>query len=390
MTTNDKLNPTSIRSQCSTIISEVSNDLNVLLNNKNEIDSFVNDTEIESISFDQLKIQFDCYNPILDLMIDANNKLKDDCDTLQNSVGDEVLDGSVIIPNKNKYKKLAADMFAKGAHYATLAAVAVIPSLVALFSSLATFYNGLAAIYYALYLYWYGKEKKFDSIEASTCSLFDGINTLITEIIDTLNELINSYVLGQGYQPAVNSQTTVDEEDEIDVDLDTDNVIEFNAENIDTSSWKQADIDLLGRVSGFTGLTYYAVSHVSCPYASGGMSYETGIDCSGFVDDVYAQYGISVPRNTSDINALGNTDPANWTYVSLEDAVPGDIICFSGHVTIYLGDGIIVHASNPADYYGTPQANGTTRYGGIKMNDLNYYPDPILNIVHYTGEVDID
>ena len=67
-----------------------------------------------------------------------------------------------------------------------------------------------------------------------------------------------------------------------------------------------------------------------------------GADCSGFVQSVYANFGVSLPRTSYEQQNAG-------TEVSYADAQPGDLICYGGHVAIYMGNGQIVHASNSQD-----------------------------------------
>lgn len=82
----------------------------------------------------------------------------------------------------------------------------------------------------------------------------------------------------------------------------------------------------------------YACQFVGNPYVAGGTSLTNGADCSGFTYRVYADFGYSLPRTSSQQRSAG-------TEVSYSEAQPGDIICYSGHVGIYIGDGKIVHAS---------------------------------------------
>jgi uncharacterized protein YgiM (DUF1202 family) len=86
----------------------------------------------------------------------------------------------------------------------------------------------------------------------------------------------------------------------------------------------------------------YAVQFVGNPYVWGGESLRNGADCSGFVKSIYAAFGVSLPHSSSDLRSVGYG-------VRASEVQPGDIICYSGHVAIYMGDGKIVHASNKKD-----------------------------------------
>ena len=96
----------------------------------------------------------------------------------------------------------------------------------------------------------------------------------------------------------------------------------------------------------------FALQFVGNPYVWGGSSLTNGTDCSGFTMAVYSNFGVSLPHyDTSQRNygvAVG----------SLAEAAPGDLVCYNGHVGIYIGGGQIVHASNPRD--------------GIKVSNAGY------------------
>ena len=83
----------------------------------------------------------------------------------------------------------------------------------------------------------------------------------------------------------------------------------------------------------------YACQFIGNPYVWGGTSLTEGADCSGFVQSVFAHFGISLPRTTWDMENVG-------TPVSYDQAVAGDIILYDGHVGIYMGNGEIVNAIN--------------------------------------------
>lgn len=86
----------------------------------------------------------------------------------------------------------------------------------------------------------------------------------------------------------------------------------------------------------------YALQFVGNPYVWGGVSLTNGADCSGFIMAVYAQHGYSLPHSSFSMRSSGKS-------VSLSEAQAGDIICYSGHVALYIGNGRIVHAKN-SDY----------------------------------------
>lgn len=85
----------------------------------------------------------------------------------------------------------------------------------------------------------------------------------------------------------------------------------------------------------------FAKQFVGNPYVPGGTSLTNGADCSGFTQSVFANFGISLPRNSGSQALCG-------TSVSYAEAQPGDIIYYGGHVGIYIGNGLIVHASTQA------------------------------------------
>ena len=93
-------------------------------------------------------------------------------------------------------------------------------------------------------------------------------------------------------------------------------------------------------VSG-SAVVQYALNFVGNPYVWGGKDPNTGADCSGFTSYVYAHFGISIPSYSYSQRSVGKE-------VSYENAKAGDLICYAGHVAIYMGNGQIVHAKGTA------------------------------------------
>lgn len=106
-------------------------------------------------------------------------------------------------------------------------------------------------------------------------------------------------------------------------------------------------------VSG-SAVVNYALTFVGNPYVWGGKDPNTGADCSGFTSYVYGHFGISIPSYSYSQRSVGKE-------VSYANAQAGDLICYAGHVAIYMGNGQIVHAKG-------------TAYGIVGYDNATYRP----------------
>ena len=119
-----------------------------------------------------------------------------------------------------------------------------------------------------------------------------------------------------------------------------------------SSSYNSASSYTTATSSIGSAVAQFALQFVGNPYVYGGTSLTNGADCSGFVMSVYNNFGVSLPHSSGGDRSVGAAVDG------LANAQPGDIVCYSGHVAIYIGGGQIVHAS--------------TAKTGIKVSDANY------------------
>ena len=126
--------------------------------------------------------------------------------------------------------------------------------------------------------------------------------------------------------------------------------------NIDTDKNDEPTVSKPSNTSLGQQIADMGCRYIGNRYVYGGNSLTNGIDCSGFVQQIHAKFGIYTARTSSALRYGGKA-------VSYSDMLPGDVICYSGHVAIYIGNNTIVHASNSAPY---PK-------GGIKTSSpVNY------------------
>lgn len=126
-----------------------------------------------------------------------------------------------------------------------------------------------------------------------------------------------------------------------------------NAAAASTVAAAQAIVASSSGSSTGKAMANYGCQFIGNPYVPGGTSLTNGADCSGFIFRIYADFGYRVPRTSWQLRSVG-------TEVSLSSAQPGDIVCYDGHVGMYIGGGMIVHAS--------------TQKTGIKVSNAQYRP----------------
>lgn len=206
MNESSYLNPSSIRQQCQQMQETLERDIEKLEILENCLNDFINNDEIKSDSFDNLKQHVGDYKLIIQLICTVHKSDILDCNTLSGAVGAEILDGSIIIPNKKAEKikwkeneELAQSMRNEAGNY-----LPWFPATFSCYMNTANTYARLAETSRKLYEKWKKKEKEYDDIEAATSNLFsasEGIRTLVNSGISGLS---NAFQNGN-YVPSVNA-----------------------------------------------------------------------------------------------------------------------------------------------------------------------------------------
>jgi len=125
---------------------------------------------------------------------------------------------------------------------------------------------------------------------------------------------------------------------------------QVNAEEV-----KQVSVDVSYNSELGSQIVDFAIQFNGNPYVSGGTSLTNGADCSGFVQSVFANFGISLSRTSRD-------QSKNGSYISIDNIKPGDLIFYGydgyiSHVAIYIGNGQIIHAMTPSEGIGITSYN---------------------------------
>jgi len=175
-------------------------------------------------------------------------------------------------------------------------------------------------------------------------------------VADFENKLANAQAQVSSYKKKLQEQTSeikrLEQRQKEEEAAKTAAAVE-KAKNAGKTSQANGDTPVVtGGSANGQAIANYACKFVGNPYVFGGTSLTNGTDCSGFTQSVYAHFGISIPRSSTSQRTVGRG-------VSYAEAQPGDIVCYAGHVAIYLGGGKIVHASS--ERTGIKYGNATYR-----------------------------
>ena len=195
------------------------------------------------------------------------------------------------------------------------------------------------------------------------------INEDIKESNDSIEQLENDEV-DNAIEKVQNQVDNTLEENELTTKNDNSEltVLNLDEEEIPVQEVKDdfsnENVSLDDKTTEINGndIANYAVQFVGNPYVYGGTNLTDGTDCSGFTQSVYSNFGIDIARDSSSQINSGTNIGTN-----IEDALPGDLLCFNGHVGIYIGNGQMVHAANPKR--------------GIVINDVDYDNEKILKAI---------
>ena len=176
------------------------------------------------------------------------------------------------------------------------------------------------------------------------------------------------------------SETTASDDGEVSINVETGET-EGGSDDDDYTTTNEefsagagaATVESSGSSAGQKVIDY-ACQFVGNPYVYGGTSLTNGTDCSGFTQAVYKHFGISLPRDSFSQRSCG-------VGVSYDEAQPGDIVCYAGHVALYMGGGMIVHASTER----TGITYSPATYRTIITDILHITDDQnlIVSITHY-------
>lgn len=179
---------------------------------------------------------------------------------------------------------------------------------------------------------------EMEELQANLNEQQDALKTLIAEsnarMENFQSQLANASDLAKKYAKTIKQQNKIISDEEAFIKEERRKEEEKKSEGITGGSNPSYSTNVSG-----ADVVNYACQFVGNPYVYGGTSLTNGCDCSYFVKACFGQFGISLPRTSYQQRSVGKA-------VSYSNAKAGDIICYAGHVAIYMGDGKIVHAAN--------------------------------------------
>lgn len=266
MTENDYLNPADLKAQCDAAIARLERDNEALGMVENSLDTFVNDEEIKSKSYDALKQQISDYKVLLHAMQDANSSDISDFTVLKASVGDEVLDGANILAQKQAAWQLRENDESAAQGYERASWTAEYPWESWYYSWMADHYWQMAELDQQLYNAWQAKEDAFDAIEAGTKGLFQS-SVQLRQTAQRGLESITGAFQGGAYEPNMSAEWRTDL-----IESYTNRLIAIDEQGNATINWAEVEKVLQKEASEISDAEYQVLARVYLNADEAGMA----------------------------------------------------------------------------------------------------------------------
>lgn len=266
MTENDYLNPADLKAQCDAAIARLERDNEALGTVENSLDTFVNDEEIKSKSYDALKQQISDYKVLLHAMQDANSSDISDFTVLKASVGDEVLDGANILAQKQAAWQLRENDESAAQGYERASWTAEYPWESWYYSWMADHYWQMAELDQQLYNAWQAKEDAFDAIEAGTKGLFQS-SVQLRQTAQRGLESITGAFQGGAYELNMSAEWRTDL-----IESYTNRLIAIDEQGNATINWAEVEKVLQKEASEISDAEYQVLARVYLNADEAGMA----------------------------------------------------------------------------------------------------------------------
>jgi len=233
--------PSAVKSQCAIAIGRLQSDNEALGTTDGSLDTFINDSEIKSSSFDTMKQQISDYKLIADSIRCANESDIVDFETLQGAVGDEVLRGVDILTNKQNAENSRIRNEGTVQNYLAKATATNIPFVTEFYYFQILRYQELANADQRIYEKWQAKEDAYDQIESTTSALFDASVGMRSAVTAGISDIVGAFQNGV-YVPNAGAvwRTTIAAEHKKIVDKITSQIAIVDAEgNIVDYDWEK-------------------------------------------------------------------------------------------------------------------------------------------------------